>query len=296
MKKRIISLLLAAAMAVSMTACGSKNDNKADTDAGKTEDAVQTEQAEGAEGSDAEADRTQFIVGFDAEFPPYGYMDENGDYTGFDLDLAQEVCDRNGWEFVKKPINWDSKDMELSSGSIDCIWNGFTMNGRVDDYTWSDPYIENSIVVVVPSDSEVKALSDLAGKIVSVQADSSGLAALEGDDATEENKALAESFAELQQVGDYNTAFMNLEAGAVDAVVLDIGVALYQLASRGDKFTMLDDQISAEQYAVGFKLGNTSLRDKVQETLNEMAEDGKIKEIADKYADYYLSDMLIIGE
>lgn len=296
MKKRIISLLLAAAMAVSMTACGSKNDNKADTDAGKTEDAVQTEQAEGAEGSDAEADRTQFIVGFDAEFPPYGYMDENGDYTGFDLDLAQEVCDRNGWELVKKPINWDSKDMELSSGSIDCIWNGFTMNGRVDDYTWSDPYIENSIVVVVPSDSEVKALSDLAGKIVSVQADSSGLAALEGDDATEENKALAESFAELQQVGDYNTAFMNLEAGAVDAVVLDIGVALYQLASRGDKFTMLDDQISAEQYAVGFKLGNTSLRDKVQETLNEMAEDGKIKEIADKYADYYLSDMLIIGE
>ena len=293
MKKRIISLLLAAAMAVSMTACGSKNDNKADTDAGKAEDTVQ---ADGAEDADAEADRTQFIVGFDAEFPPYGYMDENGDYTGFDLDLAQEVCDRNGWELVKKPINWDSKDMELSSGSIDCIWNGFTMNGRVDDYTWSDPYIENSIVVVVPSDSEVKALSDLAGKIVSVQADSSGLAALEGEDATEENQALAESFAELQQVGDYNTAFMNLEAGAVDAVVLDIGVALYQLASRGDKFTMLDDQISAEQYAVGFKLGNTSLRDKVQETLNAMAEDGKIKEIADKYADYYLSDMLMIGK
>ena len=97
MKKRIISLLLAAAMAVSMTACGSKNDNKADTDAGKAEDTVQ---ADGAEDADAEADRTQFIVGFDAEFPPYGYMDENGDYTGFDLDLAQEVCDRNGWELV----------------------------------------------------------------------------------------------------------------------------------------------------------------------------------------------------
>lgn len=170
------------------------------------------------------------------------------------------------------------------------------MNGRVDDYTWSDPYIENNIVVVVPSDSEVKELADLAGKIVSVQADSSGLSALEGDDATEENKALAESFAELQQVGDYNTAFMNLEAGAVDAVVLDIGVALYQLASRGDKFTMLEEQVSAEQYAVGFKQGNTSLRDKVQETLDAMAEEGKIEEIADKYADYYLSDMLMIGK
>lgn len=296
MKKRIISLLLAAAMAVSMMACGAKNDNKAGTDAGKTEDKAQTEQTDGTETSDAEADRTQFIVGFDAEFPPYGYMDENGEYTGFDLELAQEVCDRNGWELVKKPINWDSKDMELNSGSIDCIWNGFTMNGRVDDYTWSDPYIENNIVVVVPSDSEVKELADLAGKIVSVQADSSGLSALEGDDATEENKALAESFAELQQVGDYNTAFMNLEAGAVDAVVLDIGVALYQLASRGDKFTMLEEQVSAEQYAVGFKQGNTSLRDKVQETLDAMAEEGKIEEIADKYADYYLSDMLMIGK
>lgn len=271
MKKRMISLMLAAVMALSMAACGSK-------------------------GSDAEADRTQLIVGFDAEFPPYGYMDENGGYTGFDLDLAQEVCDRNGWELVKKPIIWDSKDMELNSGSIDCIWNGFTMNGRADDYTWSDPYIENSIVVVVPSDSEVKELSDLAGKIVTVQADSSGLAALDGEDATEENKALTESFAELQQVGDYNTAFMNLEAGAVDAVVLDIGVALYQIASRGDKFVMLDAQVSAEQYAIGFKSGNTSLRDKVQETLDEMAEDGKVKEIAEKYADYYLSDMLMLGK
>ena len=114
-------------------------------------------------------------------------------YTGFDLELAQEVCNRNGWTLVKTPIDWDSKDMELNSGSIDCIWNGFTMNGREDDYTWTVPYADNSIVCVVKSDSKVKYLTDLSGLNVTVQADSSGLAALEGDDATDENKTLAAS-------------------------------------------------------------------------------------------------------
>ncbi len=286
MKKKVLSMLLVAAMGVSMAACGGSNNKSAGSD----------NAAAGTENAGSEDERTQLIVGFDAEFPPYGYMDEEGNYTGFDLELAQEVCDRNDWELVKKPINWDSKDMELKSGAIDCIWNGFTMNGREDEYTWSEPYVENSIVVVVPSDSDVEKLADLADKTVCVQADSSGLAALEGKDATEENKALTATFKELQQVGDYNTAFMNLEAGAVDAVVLDIGVALYQIESRGDKFKMLDEDVSAEQYGIGFKSGNTSLRDKVQETLNEMAEDGKVNEIAENYASYYLSDMLIIGK
>ena len=86
-------------------------------------------------------ERTTLTVGFDAEYPPYGYMDDNGEYTGFDLELAQAVCEMEGWELVKKPINWDSKDMELNSGAIDCIWNGFTMNGREDDYTFSVPYV-----------------------------------------------------------------------------------------------------------------------------------------------------------
>ena len=87
----------------------------------------------------ATAEEGKLVVGFDAEYPPYGYMDDNGEYTGFDLELAQAVCDLEGWKLVKKPINWDSKDMELNSGSIDCIWNGFTMNGREDDYTFSVP-------------------------------------------------------------------------------------------------------------------------------------------------------------
>ena len=129
----------------------------------------------------------EFIVGFDAEFPPYGYKDDNGEYVGFDLDLAQEVCDRNGWTLKKQPIEWNSKDMELKNGTIDCLWNGFTMNGRESKYTWSVPYVDNSQVVIVKDNSGINELDDLAGKIVAVQADSSALAALTGEDATEED-------------------------------------------------------------------------------------------------------------
>ena len=265
-----------------MAGCGSSKD--ADTSAKKE---TKTEDSKDKENSDK-----QFIVGFDAEYPPYGYKDDNGEYVGFDLDLAQEVCARNGWELVKQPIDWDSKDMELNSGSIDCIWNGFTMTGREDDYTWSKPYVDNSIVVVVKEGSGIEKKEDLAGKVVAVQADSSGLAALTDEEDNEENLKLAASFSDLQQVADYNTAFMNLEAGAVDAIVVDIGVADYQLESRTG-FAMLDDKIRTEQYAVGFKLGNEELRDQVQSTLDEMVKDGTFDDVAKKWD---LSDMVCLGK
>ena len=235
-------------------------------------------------------DDDTFIVGFDAEFPPYGYKDDSGNYVGFDLDLAQEVCDRNGWTLVKQPIDWDAKDAEIDSGSIDCIWNGFTINGREDDYTWSEPYIDNKQVVVVKSDSGIKSLDDLAGKTVETQKDSSALAALQGD-----NKTLADTFAALTEVADYNTAFMDLESGACEAVAIDIGVAQYQISSKDnpDAYTILDDSISSEQYGIGFKKGNTELRDQVQETLDEMFKAGTVAKIAEKYSDAGVPGSLI---
>lgn len=238
-------------------------------------------------GSQKEEENT-FTVGFDAEFPPYGYMDENGEYTGFDLELAQEVCDRNDWTLVKQPIDWDSKDMELSSGAIDCIWNGFTINGREDDYTWSVPYVDNSQVFVVAADSGIATEADLADKIVGVQKDSSALAALEGDAAD-----LMATFKDLIQYTDYNTAFMDLEQGAIEAIAIDIGVADYQIASRGDAFVKLEEKLSTEQYGIGFLLGNDELKNQVEETLLKMAEDGKFMEIAEKYG---LSDSVCLGK
>lgn len=241
-----------------------------------------------AETSENAKEGKTFTVGFDAEFPPYGYMDENGEYTGFDLELAKEVCKRNGWELVKQPIDWDSKDMELSSGSIDCIWNGFTMNGREDAYTWSVPYVDNSQVFVVAADSGITTQADLAGKKVGVQKDSSALAALEGDASD-----LAATFGEMTQYSDYNTAFMDLEQGAIEALAIDVGVADYQIASRGDGYVKLDEKLATEQYGIGFLLGNEELKNQVETTLLEMAEDGTFTSIAEKYG---LTDSVCLGK
>ena len=179
------------------------------------------------------------VVGFDAEYPPYGYMDENGEYTGFDLELAQAVCDLEGWELEKKPISWDSKDQELESGSIDCIWNGFTMNGREDDYTWSDPYVDNSQVMVVAENSGIETFDDLAGKVVGVQAASAALQLLQDEEG---QKALADTFGALQEFADYNSAFVELQAGSVQAVAMDIGVAQYQIKTRGEGFKIMEEK------------------------------------------------------
>ena len=281
--KRKLAVAMAAALVLTtaLAGCGSKaEDTKSDDSAkdNKKTEAVSEEKSEG----------DSFTVGFDASFPPYGYKDEEGEYVGFDLDLAQEVCDRNGWELKKQPIDWDAKDMELSSGTIDCIWNGFTMNGREDDYTWSDPYVDNSQVVVVAEDSGIKSLEDLAGKLVEVQADSSALTALQ-----EDQKELADTFGQLTQVPDYNTAFMDLEAGAAEAVAMDVGVAKYQIESRGGGYITLDETISSEQYGIGFKKGNEKLRDQVQKTLDEMAKDGTFMTIAEKWG---VEDAVCLGK
>lgn len=279
--KKLITYLCVMIMAMGlMTGCG----NRAETSA-------PAEASTSAETTEETAGTTTFTVGFDAEFPPYGYMGENGDYVGFDLDLAKEVCTRNGWEFVAQPIDWDSKDMELSSGSIDCIWNGFTIQGREDAYTWTVPYVDNSQVFVVAADAGIASQADLADKTVGVQKDSSALAALEGDAAD-----LAATFTNLQQYGDYNVAFMDLEQGAIDALAIDIGVAHYQINSRGDGFKILDDQLASEQYGIGFKLGNDELKDKVEATLLEMSNDGTFMKIAEQYSDFGLTDSICLGK
>lgn len=297
--KKITALLCTALMAAgALTACGNQAETSAPAEAAaeaevldETQKVQEEEVQDTAADTTGEAGRTTFTVGFDAEFPPYGFMDENGEYTGFDLDLAKEVCTRNGWEFIAQPIDWDSKDMELSSGSIDCIWNGFTIQGREDAYTWSVPYVDNSQVFVVPAGAGITSKEDLEGKVVGVQKDSSALAALEGDAAD-----LAALFANLQQYGDYNVAFMDLEQGAIDALAIDIGVAMYQVGSRGDEFVILDERLASEQYGVGFKLGNDELKDKVEASLFEMAEDGTFMQIAEKYSDYGLADSVCLGK
>ena len=234
-------------------------------------------------GCDKAADdgKTKFVVGFDADFPPYGFKDGK-EYKGFDLDLAREVCARRGWTFVANPINWDAKDMELNSGAISCIWNGFTMQGRENGYTWSEAYVDNSQVVLVKVGSPIKALKDLAGKKVGVQTDTPVQKELAGKGDKKEVAALGKTFS-LVVMPNYNQAVMDLDSGAVDAVALDVGVAKKKMADMPGKFELLKEIVMTETYGIGFKKGNEKLRDEVQTTLRELVKDGTMAKIAEKY-------------
>ena len=269
MKKRIFAPVAAAVAlvaALALSACGA---SPAASDQGSA----------GSSSADAGGEITTLTVGFDQAYPPYGYVGDDGEFTGLDLELAAEVAKRNDWELELEPIDWDAKDTLLNSGAITCIWNGFTMEGREDDYTFSDPYMLNAQVVVVRADSGIESFEDLAGKTVITQVDSAAEEVLNGDMAD-----LTATFASLETIGDYNTAFMQLESGAVDAVACDLSIAQYQMAGK-DTYKQLDEQLSTEHYAVGFKKGDTALAEKVTETLKEMDEDGFVEELCDKYAD-----------
>lgn len=277
MKKKL-AIVLAMALTVTGVFIGCGKDEKKNNDSAKNQKEVKFEEKKAGD---------KFIVGFDQDFPPMGFVGDDGEYTGFDLELAEEVCERLDLEFVAQPIAWDSKDATLGSGEIDCIWNGFTMNGREDDYTWTDAYLDNKQVFVVRGNSGIKSKADLAGKVVDVQTDSSAEAALN------DNTELKDSFALLQTIPDYNTGFMDLESGAVDAVAMDIVVASYQIEKRKADFVILEEEISAEEYGVGFAKGNEAVRDQIQKVLKEMAADGTMAEISTKW---FGEDITTIGK
>ena len=270
MKKILTIALTLCLLVTALAGCGSSAPAAPDPTAAPAEAPAEATAEPAAEGG-------KLIVGFDAEFPPFGYIAEDGSYDGFDLALAQEVCARLGWEYEAVAIDWASKDAELKAGNINCIWNGFTCTGREEEYTWSDPYIDNSIVAIVRADSGIESLADLAGKTVMVQSASSGL------DALTANEELTASFGELVQLPDYNTGFLELRQGTVDAVVVDVGVGNYQIANTEGDYVILSEPVSVEQYAVGFYLGNEALRNAVNEQLLAMAEDGTMMSIAAKY-------------
>lgn len=230
-------------------------------------------------GNAGDVGTSMLTVGFDQGYPPYGYVGDDGQYTGFDLELAAEVCARNNWDFKAEPIDWDAKDALLNSGSINCIWNGFTKEGREGDYTFSEPYMLNEQVVVVKKGSGVTSLEGLADKVVITQVESAALDVLEGDQAD-----LAATFKELQTIGDYNNAFMQLESGLVDAVACDLSIAEFQIAAKPDAYEKVGS-LSSEHYAVGFKKGEDDLAKTVTDTLKAMDQDGFVKQLCEKYAD-----------
>ena len=276
-RRSFLSLAAAGLSVTALVGCGGSP--AASDDAPASDSTTETE----AEAGTGAVDTGKLIVGFDSSYPPYGYVGDDGEYTGFDLELAQEVAARNDWEVQLEPIDWDAKDTMLDSGAINCIWNGFTMEGREDDYTFSEPYMINGQVIVVRADSGIASFDDLAGKNVITQVDSAAYNVLAGEDATQAE--LAATFAGLETIGEYNTAFMQLESGAVDAVACDLSIAAYQLAAKPDAYVQLDEFLSEEHYAVGFKKGDDATADAVNEALRAMDEEGFVQELCDKYAE-----------
>ena len=242
--------------------------------------------ADQTKSSTSSTSRTKLIVGFDQSYPPYGFIGDDGEYTGFDLDLAKEVCEKQGWTLELKAIDWDAKDALLEQGQINCIWNGFTMEGREGKYAFSEPYMLNRQVIVVKDDSSISSFDDLKGRVVITQADSAALEVLQGD-----KKAVADTFARLDTISDYNNAFMQLDSGAVDAVACDMSIAFYQFVANPNKYETLDTPLSDENYAVGFKNDEEGIKlaEEVTKSMRELYDSGKVEELCKKYEAYGLS-------
>ena len=171
-----------------------------------------------------------FVHGFDLDYPPYSYLQDDGSVGGFDVELCQAVCEYLGWKYEPLPFNWDAKDAELNAGSCDCIWSGFTLEGREDDYCWGITYSNNTQGILVSSKSGIKTLADLKDKTVGVQTATSAMDLLEGD-----RKDLADTFKELKVYETYTIAFSDLKAGAIDAIAIDMTAGSFLIANENAK-------------------------------------------------------------
>ena len=261
MKKRIIALFVAALTVLSLTACGSM-------DGGKDNSLKYIK------------DNKKFVLGLDDSFAPMGFRDDSGNIVGFDIDLATAVCEKLGVELVLQPVDWETKEVELNTKNIDCIWNGFSVTDeRLKNLTMSAPYMDNSISLVVVNGSEIKTMADMAGKKLAVQSGSSAEESLNAD----ENKAFKDSLGEVISLGDYTTALLDLETGSSDAVLMDSVMANYMINDLGKDYVVLDDSLVAEEYAVGFRKGDEALSKAVNDALKDLKKDGTVEKISTKW-------------
>ena len=273
-RNKMAIAVMAIAMIGTLAGCG-VTANK-----GNTSDQVTTGNQTGEDTSlSSIQQRGEFILGLDASFPPMGFTNEKNEIVGYDIDLAKEVCERMGVELKIQPINWDSKQQELDTKNIDCIWNGFTVDEeRKKSMTVSDAYMENHQVLVVKADSSYKTKEDLAGKVVELQKGSTAAAALD----SEENKEFKDSLADTILIADNVKAMMDLGTGC-DAVLMDEVVANYYLAQNEGKYRILEEPLSNEEYVIGFRKGEEALKDEVENQLKAMVADGTMSEIDNKW-------------
>ena len=268
MMKRLFAAIGALTMSAVMvlTGCGSSSSSSSGAAASSDED----------KSLQKVLDSGKLMLGLDATFKPMGYTDENNEIVGFDIDCAEEVCKRLGIKLEKVGINWDTKELDLDAGKIDCIWNGLSVSDeRKKVMLMSDAYMENKMVFVVKKDSDINKLTDLEGKKVAVQNGSTADKILnESDIGKKITKSAMQTNVE---------ALNQLDLGMCDAVFLDSVVAEYEITTSGKALRVLEEGLEPEQYAIGFRLKDKALCDKIYATLQEMKKDGKLAEISAKW-------------
>lgn len=256
--KRIIAMLLALMMVFALCACNNDSNN-----------------------GDNGGERSKLIMGVDPEYPPYSYVGDDGEYTGFDIEVCKAVCDLLGWDFEVFAVNWDQKLIQLDAGECDCIWSGMTMLDSMTEagYVLSDPYYNNSQVFLVKADSGLKTAADIAGKTVAVQLGTSGEALLADDLAD-----MAAGFEDLITCNSFLSCFTELGGGSVDAVFVDYPVAAAYVAEN-EGYVIIDEDLGAEQYGIAFRSGDQELCDTIEAAAEELVANGTYAKIAANYPD-----------
>lgn len=232
--------------------------------------------------------RGVFVLGLDDSFPPLGFRDEDNNIVGYDIDLAKEVAARLGVEFKAQPIDWSAKEMELTTGKIDCIWNGFTITDeRKESLSMTKPYLNNEQILIVRANSNISSLKDFAGKVVGIQEGSSAQEAVEG------NEEFSKSLKKEIYYKDNITALNDLELGGIDGVVMDSVVASYDISMSKKPLEFVTEVLSNEAYGIGFRKSDVKLCNEVQKVLEEMSIDGTVEAISKKW---FGRDISVIGK
>jgi len=281
MMKKLLSILLAAAMAVSFAACGN---TATSTSAAQSTANAQSTPADESWNNVEKAGK--LVLGLDNSFPPMGFVDpKTGELVGFDIDVAKEACKRLKIELQTQPIDWENKTAELNNGNIDCLWNGFSKTAERDkEFNLSIPYMKNEQIILIKTDAPYKSLADLGGKTIGVQSDSSAEAALNSNDA------FKKTLKSVVQIDNYSKAVLELQNGTIDAIAIDEVVARYYLTNNPNAYKVLQDSgkdasLATEDYVVGFRKADNALKVKIEGVLKEMAADGTLTTISKKWFD-----------
>jgi polar amino acid transport system substrate-binding protein len=226
---------------------------------------------------DSSEQDNKLIIGIDDKFAPMGFRDKNNEIVGFDIDYAKAASEKMGMDVTFQPIDWKTKEAELSSGRIDLIWNGYTITDeRKEKVLFTKPYLKNAQVVVTLEDSTIKTLDDLEGKVVGLQSLSSAADALNASPVKAKVK-------EVTEFTDNVLALNDLKSGRLDAVIIDEIVINYYITSQNESFKVLEESLAPEEYGIGVKKGNEELLEKLQTALDELNEDGTAAEISNKW-------------